>query len=424
MRFILTAEEALPPEETRKPRFFYGYVIVAAGFSIMMIIHGIINTFGIFFNPLLAQFETSRAALSAASSLAFFTMGFAAILIGILADRFGPRVVLTTCAAIFGISYLLLSQASALWQVYLLFIVIGIGFSPSDVVPLSIVVRWFVKKRGIMSGVMKVGTGLGMMVMPLIATILISAFDWRISYRILGTLVLVTVIPLTQLLRRDPYEMGLLPDGKKQPDVQSPILAEGGLSFRESAYTRQLWIVYGFYVTILFCVQSILVHIVPHAVDLGISPTIAAGVASTLGGASMFGRIVMGFVGDRIGYKRAMSICFFILVIALSWLQFARETWMLFLFAAIYGFNHGGFFALISPLIAGLFGTRSQGTLLGIVIFSGTFFGSISPILTGRIFDITGSYQLAFLILLPVAIIGLILSTLVRPISKAGTEND
>jgi MFS family permease len=267
-----------------------------------------------------------------------------------------------------------------------------------------------------MSGIMKVGTGLGMMAMPLVASGLISTLGWRTSYIVLGALVLVVVLPISQLVRRDPREMGLLPDGDRQPQTEGPILIEEGLTFRQAINTRQLWMVCGFYGVIIFCAQSILVHIVPHALDLGVSASVAAGVAATIGGTSMPGRVIMGFAGDRIGNKRAMAICFLILIIALLWLQATRESWMLYLFAAIYGFSHGGFFALISPLVAGLFGTRSQGTLLGIVIFSGTFCGSISPILTGRIFDTTGSYQLAFLILLALAAIGLILTVLLKPI--------
>lgn len=423
MRFFLAKEETLPLTETGKPRIFYGYIVVAAGFSIMMIIHGTFNTFGVFFNPLLAEFGTTRAVLSGASSFAFFIMGFMAILMGILADKFGPRMVLTACALFFGVGNLLMSQAGALWQVYLFFIVIGIGLSASDVVPLSTVVRWFVKKRGVMSGVMKVGTGMGMMAMPLVASVLISKFEWQNSYLILGTVALVAVIPLAQLMRRDPREMGLLPDGGRQPEIESSTLVEEGLSFREAIRTRQLWLVCGFYVTTLFCGMTVLVHIVPHAVDLGVPATIAAGVVSTIGGTSMLGRLVMGFAGDRIGHKRAMVVCFLILITALSWLQVAGELWMLYLFAAVYGFNHGGFFALISPTVAGLFGTRSQGTLLGIVICGGTLGGSIGSVLAGHIFDITGSYRLAFLILLVLAIIGLILTMLIRPISK-GRTND
>ena len=136
----------------------------------------------------------------------------------------------------------------------------------------------------------------------------------------------------------------------------------------------------------------------------------------------MVGRLVMGIASDRVGNKRALIICFLILVAALFWLQFAKELWMLYLFAGIYGFAHGGFFALISPIVAGLFGTSSQGLLLGIVISSGAVGGAIGPVLAGHIFDITGSYQTFFLILAIVGIIGLILTTLLRPISEGGTD--
>jgi MFS family permease len=177
-----------------------------------------------------------------------------------------------------------------------------------------------------------------------------------------------------------------------------------------------------FYIAILYCGMTVLVHIVPHALDMGTSAGIAASFVSAIGGTSIVGRLTMGFTGDKIGHKRGIVVCFVVLVTALSWLQFASELWMLYLFAAIYGFNHGGFFALISPTIADLFGTRSQGTLLGIVILFGTLGGSLGSVLAGHIFDTTGSYQLAFFILLMLAITGLILAILIKPIRKGGTE--
>jgi len=280
--------------------------------------------------------------------------------------------------------------------------------------------NWFVKKRGIMSGIMKVGTGLGMMVLPLVANWLITDFGWRRAYIVHGIIVLAVVIPLAQLLRRDPRQIGQLPDGERQPDADKPDLGEQGLSLREAVRTGQFWMVCGFYLAILFCVQTTVIHIVPHAIDLGFTAAIAAGTVAVIGGASMVGRMVMGFTGDRIGSKQAMAVCFMILVSALIWLQWARELWMLYLFAAVYGFSHGGFFALISPLIAGLFGTRSQGTLLGVVIFSGTLGGSVGPYIAGSVFDVTGSYQVAFLILLTLALIGLTLALLLKPLAKKG----
>lgn len=424
MRFILAKQETPPSTRTGKPRFFYGYVVAGAGFGIQTIAWGIFQTFGLFFKPLLAEFSWSRATISGAHSLSLFVHGLASIIVGGLNDRFGPKIVMATCGFLFGLGYLLMSQVNTIWQLYLFYgVIVGIGVSAVDVVLLSTIARWFVKKRGTMSGIVKVGTGLGILIMPLVASGLISAYGWRTSYIILGTLALVSIISLSQLLQRDPSKMRQLPDGEEQATTGSLDLTEQGLSFREVIHTRQFWVVCAAYLMIIFYGVTILVHIVPHAMDIGISATNAAGIISTIGGVSMAGRLVMGHAGDRIGNKRAIIICFLISVPALAWLQLAKELWMLYLFGAVYGFSHGGFFALMSPTVAWLFGTRSQGVILGVVIFSGTVGGAIGPILTGHIFDITGSYQLGFLILVVASIIGLILTTLLRPISEGG-END
>jgi len=157
------------------------------------------------------------------------------------------------------------------------------------------------------------------------------------------------------------------------------------------------------------------VHIVPHARDLGLPPTTAAGVLSTIGGVSMLGRIIIGTLNDRIGGKRSLIICFIILVCGLVWLQLSNASWMLFVFAIIYGFAHGGLFTVMSPTVAELFGTGSHGLLFGIVLFSGTLGGAIGPLMAGSIFDLTGSYRLVFIILTAMALVGIILITTLRP---------
>ncbi len=388
----------------------------------MVVMHGAFNSFGVFFTPLENAFGSTRAALSGANSVAFIVMGVSAMLLGMLSDRFGPRLILTISGILFGAGYLLLSRVSSIWQIYLFLSLAGIGLSAADIVPLATVVRWFVRKRGTLSGVMKVGTGLGMMTVPFISSLLIDAYGWNNAYLFLGIAVLVTVVPLSQLVRRDPREMGLLPDGdEKTPDT--PVsLTEEGLSLIEALKTKQLWMVCGFYMAIVYTGMTNLTHIVPYAEDLGIQNTTAASLVSTYGAVSMGGRLVMGFLGDRLGHKQAMVICFIIAIIGMSWLQAANELWMLYLFAAVYGFSHGGFFALISPLIAGLFGTKSQGSLLGIAIFCGTLGGSIGMTLSGYIFDVTGSYRIAFIILLGLVIFGLIDILFIKPIVKGQVD--
>lgn len=421
----MAKQEISPLTGTGKPRFFYGYVIVAASFGIQAIAFGIYSTFGVFLNPLLAEFGWLRATISGAASLSFLFFGFLAIIMGGLSDRFGPRIVMTACGFLLGLGFLLMSQISTIYHLYLVYgVIVGIGLSATDVVLLSTIARWFVEKRGTMSGIAKAGTGLGMLIMPLVAIGLISAYGWRTSYFILGAVALVCITSVAQLLRREPGQMRQLPDGEEQTTAGSLDLAEEGLSLREAIHTRQFWTICVAYLTIFFSTNTILVHIVPHAMDLGISATNAAGILSTIGGVSMIGRLVMGNAGDRVGNKRAIVICFLILVAALSWLQLAKELWMLYLFAGIYGFAHGGFFALISPVVAGLFGTSSHGVILGMVLFYGTIGGAIGPVLAGHIFDITHSYQLAFLILVVFSIIGLTLTTSLRPItSKRGTND-
>ncbi len=126
------------------------------------------------------------------------------------------------------------------------------------------------------------------------------------------------------------------------------------------------------------------------------------------------GRVVMGGTGDRTGARKAFAITFCILLAALLWLYFSTELWQLRAFVVVYGFAHGGFFGLLAPLVAELFGTRSHGALFGMVTFWGMMGGAVGPVIAGYIFDVTQSYQPVFLILIIVGSIGLALSLLLR----------
>ena len=404
------------------PKYFYGYNIVAGGFIIQAACIGAMFTYGIFFMEFQAEFGWSRATISGASSLSFLILGAVGALAGRLNDRIGPRVLITASGIALGLGYMLMSRMQAPWQIYLLYGgLAGIGFSTHDVVTLSTVARWFVKRRGMMSGIVKVGTGTGQFVVPLIVTVLVAAYGWRNSYLIIGTVILVILVAVAQVMRRDPQGMGLLPDdagdeacgvGDRDP--------EPDISLRAAVLTSQFWIICLSEFATFLCLLTMIVHIVPHGTDIGLSPTTAAAVLSTIGGVSMLGRIVMGTANDRIGGKRSLIICYAVLICALIFLQVANQTWMLLVFAAIYGFAHGGFFTVVSPTIAELFGIGSHGAIFGIVLFGGMIGGAIGPVLTGRFFDVTGSYQTAFITLIGVAISGLILITFLRPLQGAG----
>jgi MFS family permease len=410
-------------DKTPKGKFLYGYVIAASCFTIQAVGIGTYFSYGVLFNPLISEFGWSRSAVAGASSVAFLLMGVLGMGIGRLNDRIGPRKLMTVTGVFFGLGYLLMFRLDAIWQLYVFFgIIFGIGLSSIDVIALTTIARWFVKKRGFVTGMVKVGTGAGQMTIPFLASILIIRYGWRYSCLIIGVAVLAILVSIAQLMRRDPSLMGLAPDGDAQGSAGSSLSAAEGLTLREALRTPQFWTLCAAFLAVVFCLMIVMVHIVPFARDIGVSPATAAVILSTIGAVSMAGRFISGLAIDRIGSKRVMLFCFILLIAALLWLQVAKALWMLFFFAAIYGVAHGGFFTTFSPVVAEFFGIKSHGALFGIAMFSGTFGGAIGPFLAGYIFDITAGYGLALWICTLVAALGFVLISLLKPVAESKTS--
>lgn len=400
-----------------KPRLFYGYIVAAAALCIMVVIYSTRFSYGVFFKPMLTEFGWTRALTSGALSISMFLQGFLAIIMGGLSDRLGPRIVLTLSGLLVGLGFLLMSEIGAAWQLYLWYgLIIAPGMSGVWVPLLSTIARWFVARRSTMTGIVAIGTGIGVLVGPLVANWLISNYGWRTSYIILGSVVWVVVILAAQLLRRDPTKMGQVPYGANEEGVQQINLGADGLSLEEAVRTRQFWIVCALFFCAGFCIFAIMVHVVPHATDLGISAASAASFLATIGGISIIGNIVLGSIGDRIGNRQAFIIGFILISVALFWLVQTTEVWMLYLFSVVFGLAYGGIAPLQSPLISELFGLHSHGLIFGVAGFGFTIGAAIGPFLVGYIFDINGSYQSAFLVCASIGIIGLILTALIKPI--------
>ena len=363
--------------------------------------------------------------LSGASSLSGFLMALFGIGGGRLTDKFGPRPVVTVCGLVLGLGFLLMSRISAVWQLYLVYgVIVSIGTSGLWVPMISTVARWFVKRMGMMSGIVLAGGGLGMIIMPPLATRLIITYGWRTSYIIVGLMAMIVIISAAQFLRRDPSQIGQLPDGVDEVNAKSLDLQASGLSLREAIHTGRFWMLCAVFGCIWFSGMAIWVHIVIHAIDLGISAINASNIPAIMGGAGIAGRILMGSAADKIGHKPILLIGFTLMLVSLFWLAEARELWALYLFAVIFGFGYSGLMVLESPLTARLFGLASLGIIVGSVEFLSMAFSTPSPIVAGFIFDITSSYRLAFLICATISIIGLILSLLLRPTSGRGGTKD
>ena len=395
------------------------YSIVAACFTIQAVGVGILVSYGVFFNSLMIEFQWSRAVISGASSLALFLSGLLAIFVGRLNDIYGPKRLMSIAAIFLGTGVMLMSQVEEVWQLYLFYgVIFGIGYSAVDVIALTTTARWFSHSRGIMTGIVKVGTGAGQFTIPFLASVLIAIYGWRQTNVILGAAALVIILLVAQVLKRDPGDSCAEINPNGNGATKSSGIEFSSLSAREALQTAQMWIICSVNLLLVFTLMIILVHIVPHASDIGLSPFQSAGVLSTIGAVSMLGRFISGLTIDRVGSKYVMVACYFVLIASLIWLQFTDSLWMLYLFACAYGLAHGGFFTAISPIVAEIFGIAAHGAIFGIVVFFGTTGGAIGPLAAGQLFDMTGSYTVTFRAITAMSVAGLGLILLLKPIEK------
>lgn len=396
---------------------FYGYIVVVAAFVVMMMTGGTFYSFGVFFKPLLAEFGWTRAMTSGAYSLCILLAGLLGIGTGRLTDRFGPRAVATGCGFLLGLGFLGMSQINTLWQLYLFYgVILGIGISGAIVPMMTTVARWFIQRRGMMTGIAASGVGIGTLIMSPIANWLVSTYGWRISYTVIGIAAFVLIILAAQFMKRDPSQISQLPYGEADLGGGNLNLACGSFSLQQAMQTKQLWLLCIMLFFFGISLQMIMVHVVPHITDLKIAATNAALVLAVIGGAGTGGRVIMGMAADRIGNKLAFIMSFGLISTALFWLLVAKELWMLYLFAVIFGFGYGGIATLMSPVAAHLFGLNSLGIILGVINLSSHVGETIGPIVAGHIFDITGSYNLAFLVCTVISFISLTLASVLKPV--------
>jgi len=403
-------------------RFFYGYIVAAAGFAIWLIGWGTYTPcFSVFFKPLLAEFGWSRAETSLAYSLSFLVQAGLAIMMGWLTDRLGPRIVMTVLGSFLGVSYLLMSQVSALWHFQINYALVGgIGISTLTVPVMVTVSRWFIKKRALMIGIVQAGNGVGGFIFPPIAGWLILTYGWRSAYAIFGIIALAGMMIAGLFLKRDPRDTGQLPDGERvfmavEEKRSNSGLNEAGVSLREAIHTRQFWMIAGIYFSFGFCRSTFLAHIPAHVQDLGFSLADGANILAVITGSSMFSRIGMGRVADGIGNRKAFMISFAATTISLLWGLAANDLWKLYLFAFVFGVGWGNQAVLRFSLTSEVFGIASLGLVMGILGVAESVAATFGSYFAGYIFDVFGSYQLVFWLGVGISSTGILLAWLLKP---------
>lgn len=374
------------------------YFVVVGASLIQFTIIGLLFSFGLFFKVFEAEFGWSRTLFSACSALGFFMMGLLAMIGGRLADRFGPRLVLSVTGLCYGLGYALMSLVAAPWQMFLIFgTLIGVGLGTHDVVTLSTVARWFSARRGTMTAVVKVGTAIGQVVLPLVVAVLIAMLGWRIAVIAIGATAAILLFAAAQ-------GMSVPPVVRAVPGV-APIAPEPA-----RASGRTLWTLCAIQACFVPSLVTVPLHLPPHGDDLGLSTTGAAALLSVVGGSSVAGRLTLGRALDSIGGRNAYLFGIGGLIASLAGLAALRDPVLLYGIVAVYGFCHGALFVVVSPTVAEYFGLAGHGARFGRVLFAGTAVAWAGPILAGRIFDTTGTYTLAFVTLMALAACGFVLT--------------
>ena len=396
-------------------KIFYGHYIVGACMVTQMMYLGLFFTFSVLFPEFEREFGWSRAQIAGAHSTMFVVMGVVGVFMGRVNDQIGPRLLLTVSTIVFALGFTLMSRIDTLAELYLFYGLLGgLGLAAHDVATLSTVARWFRRGRGLMSGFVKSGAGIGQVVIPLLAAVLIVQFGWRNACLIAGIVAMVVMVVASQVMRRDPAALGLRPWGEKDSEALDRATEEEGLTLREATRTRQFWLICLAKLADWYCLFTIIVHIVPYAIDQGLEKATAVGVLSAVGGCSILGRLTMGGVFDILGARRSLMICFALLFSSFILLQQLPNPSWLFLFALFYGVAHGGLFAVASPTVAEFFGTRSHGLIFGIVLLIGTIGGTAGPWISGKMFDVANNYDVAFLVLTVFTVFGFLLAFSLR----------
>jgi len=398
----------------KRERLHYSWVMVILTSVAMIAYAPVVYTFGVFLQPLTEEFGWERGALSGVFSIQMLLIGVLSIFIGRLSDKYGPRIFVTLGGLLTSIGFLLMSQVNSLWQVYLNWgFIMGIGGGCFYIAIMSTVPKWFAKRTGVAVGITVAGMGLGAIISPPLIQWLISIYGWQQPFIILSIALFVIVIPLAQFMRHSPQRMGIRPYGDVVDTIgdKLPLLSVAeGISFTQVFKTSRFWF-FGLVVfCACFCLQVIIVHVVPYAIDVGVPAIVAAGVLSIAAGSSVVGRLTIGLIADKLGGRLALSFCVILITLSLICLLFVHDVWMFYVVAVVFGFGYGGVVVLVTIVTAELYGLTSLGMMLGVFSLYDTAGGIFGPPLAGSIFDATGSYSSAFLICIVLGMLAIILS--------------
>jgi len=391
-----------------RPKFFYGYVILALCFANMIVMRGVNGAFGVYYLALLDEFSWSRSDGATVASANFFVYAIASPLVGLAFDRFGPRLLMPFGALLVGVGLVISSFASSLWELYVSYgIITALGQGALSFVGHNALISfWFVRRRATAIGIASMGQGVGALVMVPLTQLLIDQVGWRWTYVVTGSLLLLVLVPANALFqRRAPQDVGQFPDGDDAPPAESPgrhsakHAAQRDWTLGEAARSFPFWCITIGHLALGTALFLINTHVIAHFVAVGYEKLAASFYFGLIGFIRIGATIVWGSISDRLGRSAAYGVATLVTALGVGGMiamTVDAPLWLVYLAILLYGIGHSAGNPTYGAVIGDIFSGRKIGLIFGFLEISfglGSAFGSW---IGGYLFDATGSYAWSF----------------------------
>jgi MFS family permease len=404
------------PSPRRLP-FFYGWIVVAVTFVTMAIGVNARTAFSLLFPPILSEFGWERGVTAGAFSFGFVASGAVSPLIGRLMDRAGPRAVMELGVALMGGGMLLAPLTSAPWHLYItLGVMVGAGSVCLGYSGFSLFLpNWFVRRRGLAIGIAFAGVGIGSVTLLPWVQHMIEQGGWRTACTAMGLLILIALAPINLLLRKRPEDLGLQPDGDPAPSASSakavsnildPVWAGTEWTLARALRTARFWWIALGYFCGLYIWYAVQVHQTKFLLDIGFSASVAVWALGTVSLLGIPGQILLGHLSDRIGREAIWAIScagFAICFAALIALRYEASLLLVYLMVVTQGALGYGLTSVMGAVVLEIFQGPHYGSIFGTLMLLALAGGAAGPWVTGLLFDLTGSYIVAFAIAIAVS---------------------
>ncbi|MXZ13280.1 MAG: OFA family MFS transporter [Candidatus Dadabacteria bacterium] len=406
-------------------RFFYGWVIVIAGHLLITLDGMVLYSFGIFLPYLNEAFGLSTAVGSSFFSLRCVCMAFSFVFAGRLIDTHDARYLTFFGGLIGALGFLLSSYANNIWELYITYsVMVGIGDGFLYILPVTVISRWFVKKRALAIGIATAGVPVSGLVVNPLTTWLIESFGYERALVYIS--VIFTVILCSALLVKNrPEEMGLRPYGENSEDAAKDTGASDW-SAKEAFSHSSFWLMYAAFFLGFNTFLIIVVNLFNFSIESGITPLVAAGAPAFIGVGSIIGRIFFsGVITNILSDVRILFVCYFFQASSIILILSVVDVWSLYLFGFLFGLFYSGWVPMFPTILGKFYGLKSLGSIFGI-FGTGFSLAAISgPLVSGLLFDITQSYHDSLVVATAAsfvtAFLVLLIKTPVKKINKTTT---